>query len=116
MKIEASMIRKTTLPLTLALIGGLCVPGPRICRLPPRGDHRRKETRLPGRVAGQHRHRVFGFGKDSSDKVGVWLESLSADNNNAWSVVNLETVPSVARPAIRIGMRKGTPALFWDGA
>ena len=49
--------------------------------------------------------RVVWFGGDlrvriwstRSDKVAVWLESLSSDHINAWSIVNLETVPSVAR-------------------
>lgn len=52
---------------------------------------------------------VFGFGKDASDRVGVWLESLTSDEINAWSVVNLESVPSVARGALRVAMHKGTP-------
>jgi hypothetical protein len=52
---------------------------------------------------------VFGFGNDSVDRVGVWLESLSGDNINAWSVVNLESIPAVARGALRVTMRKGTP-------
>jgi hypothetical protein len=52
---------------------------------------------------------VFGFGKDSSDRVGVWLESLTSDDINAWSVVNLESMPSVARGPLRVAMRKGTP-------
>ena len=52
---------------------------------------------------------VFGFGKDASDRVAVWLESLTSDDINAWSVVNLESVPSVARVPLRVAMRKGTP-------
>lgn len=52
---------------------------------------------------------VFGFGNASADRVGVWLESLSSDHINAWSVVNLENVPMVARGALRMSMKHGTP-------
>lgn len=57
---------------------------------------------------------VFGFGNDAADRVGVWLESLSSENINAWTAVNLESVPSVARGALRINMRRGTPKELLD--
>ncbi len=52
---------------------------------------------------------VFGFGNDSADRVGIWLESLSSENIDAWSVVNLESIPAGARGVLRMSMRKGTP-------
>lgn len=64
---------------------------------------------FPGVMGGSIAACVFGFGNDSADRVAVWLESLSGDNVNAWSVVNLESVPAVARGALRISMRRGTP-------
>jgi len=104
------MIRKTALPLILlALIGGAqCasaqdLPGAAAETLDG------KKLDFPAALHGSAATCVFGFGKDSSDKVGVWLESLTGDNINAWSVVNLEPTPPVARTAIRLSMRKSTP-------
>jgi hypothetical protein len=68
-----------------------------------------KRVDFPGVMRGAIAACVFGFGKDSTDRVAVWLESLSGDNVNAWSVVNLESAPAVARGALRVSMRKGTP-------
>jgi hypothetical protein len=68
-----------------------------------------KKVEFPTAMHGSISACVFGFGKDSSDKVGVWLESLYGDNVNAWSVVNLEPVPAVARGPIRVSMRIGLP-------
>ena len=68
-----------------------------------------KKLQFPSALRGSVVTCVFGFGKDSSDKAGVWLESLMGDGISAWSVVNLETVPAVVRSTIRIAMRKGTP-------
>jgi len=108
---EVEMIHKSTLPLVLlALIYG--APCARAQGLPATTAETidGKKLDFPGALRGSISTCVFGFGKDSSDKVGVWLESLSADNIDAWSVVNLETVPAVARTAVRISMRKGTPS------
>jgi hypothetical protein len=68
-----------------------------------------KKVNFPDVMYGGVATCVFGFGKDSADRVGVWLESLSSDQINAWSVVNLESVPAMARGALRMTMRKGTP-------
>jgi hypothetical protein len=68
-----------------------------------------KKVNFPDVIYGSVTTCVFGFGNDSADRVGVWLESLSSDHINAWSVVNLESVPAVARGALRMTMRKGTP-------
>ena len=73
-----------------------------------------KRVDFPGVMRGAIAACVFGFGKDSTDRVAVWLESLSGDNVNAWSVVNLESAPAVARGALRISMRKGTPKELMD--
>jgi hypothetical protein len=106
---KMSMLGKTTAPLMLALIGGAL--GVRAQNLPvtPAETIDGKKLVFPTALGGSIAAVVFGFGKDSSDKVGVWLESLSGDNINAWSVVNLETVPSVARGPLRVSMRVGTP-------
>jgi hypothetical protein len=104
------MLHKATLPLTLlAVIGGaLCA---RAQDLPATVAETIDGKRLdfPSVMRGSIATCVFGFGKDSNDKVAVWLESLSGDNINAWSVVNLETVPAVARGPIRVSMRIGAP-------
>jgi hypothetical protein len=68
-----------------------------------------KKVNFPNVMLGSVATCVFGFGNDAANRVGVWLESLSSDNINAWSVVNLESVPAVARGALRISMRQGTP-------
>jgi hypothetical protein len=73
-----------------------------------------KKVNFPNVMLGSVTTCVFGFGNDAADRVGVWLESLSSDNINAWSVVNLESVPSVARGALRINMRRGTPKELLD--
>jgi hypothetical protein len=73
-----------------------------------------KKLDFPAVLRGSVTTCVFGFGNDSVDRVGVWLESLSSDNINAWSVVNLESIPSVARGALRVTMRKGTPKELLD--
>ena len=105
------MIRNTALPFTLlALIGGaLCA---RAQDLPVTAAESidGKKIEFPTALGGSIAVCVFGFGKDSSNKVGVWLESLSGDNINAWSVVNLEKVPAIARGSIRVSMRIGTPS------
>jgi hypothetical protein len=68
-----------------------------------------KKVEFPAVMHGAIATCIFGFGNNSADRVAVWLESLSADNVNAWSVVNLESVPAVARGALRVSMRRGTP-------
>ncbi len=73
-----------------------------------------KRVDFPGVMRGVISTCVFGFGNDAADRVTVWLESLSGDNINAWSVVNLENVPAVARGAVRVSMRKGTPKELLD--
>jgi hypothetical protein len=105
------MIRKTALPLTLlALIGGgLCARAQDLpASIAETIDGKRVD--FPAVMNGSISACVFGFGKDSDDKVTIWLEALSGDNINAWSVVNLEPVPSVARGPIRVSMRVGTPS------
>jgi len=108
------MIRKATPSLTpLALIyGALCMAQSVVAQnLPvtPAETLDGKKLVFPTALRGSLATCVFGFGQGSSDKVGVWLEALSGDNVNAWSVVNLETVASVARGPIRVSMRVGTP-------
>lgn len=109
METEASMIGTTALPGTLlALLGeALCA---RAQDLPVTAAETLdgKKLEFPAALRGSISTCVFGFGKDLSDKVGVWLESLTSDSINAWSVVNVETTPSVARSTIRMSMRRGT--------
>jgi hypothetical protein len=105
------MIRKAALPLTLlALLGGAFSATAQ--DLPAANAETIDGTRVrfPDMMRGSVAACVFGFGKDSTDKVAVWLESLTGNNINAWSVVNLEPVPSIARGPIRVSMRVGTPA------
>jgi|HubBroStandDraft_1064217.scaffolds.fasta_scaffold358816_1 hypothetical protein len=73
-----------------------------------------KKLDFPAAMRGSVATCVFGFGNDSVNRVGVWLESLSSDNINAWSVVNLESIPGVARGALRVSMRQGTPKELLD--
>ncbi len=73
-----------------------------------------KKLGFPSVLFGSVATCVFGFGQNSGDKVAVWLESLSSDHINAWSIVNLETVPSVARGALRVSMRIGMPKDLLD--
>ena len=92
------MIRRSALPFALlALIGGALSATAQGLPATTAETIDGKKTDFPAALRGSIRTCVFGFGKDSSDKVGVWLESLSADNIDAWSVVNLETVPAIAR-------------------
>jgi hypothetical protein len=104
------MIRNAALPLTLlALIGGSQYAKSQDLPVTAAETIDGKKLEFPTALRGSIATCVFGFGEDSADKVGVWLESLSGDNINAWSVVNLETVPSVARGTLRVSMRIGTP-------
>lgn len=73
-----------------------------------------KKMDFPAVLRGSIATCVFGFGNDSVDRVGVWLESLASDNINAWSVVNLETTPAGARGVLRMSMRVGTPKELLD--
>jgi len=73
-----------------------------------------KKLDFPSALRGVVTTCVFGFGKDSADKVTVWLESLSSDNVNAWSIVNLESMPSGSRGVIRKTMTIGTPKNLLD--
>lgn len=73
-----------------------------------------RKVDFPGVMGGAIATCIFGFGKDSGDRVAVWLESLSSDNINAWSIVNLESAPAVTRGALRLSMRKGTPKQLLD--
>jgi hypothetical protein len=68
-----------------------------------------KKVDFPAALKGSIAVCVFGFGRESSDKVTVWLENLFADGMNAWSVVNIESVKAPARTVIRMTMKKGTP-------
>jgi hypothetical protein len=112
-KMEASMIRKTAPPLILfALLSGAVGASAQDLPVTAAETIDGKKLDFPTGLRGSIATCVFGFGKDSADKVGVWLESLSGDNINAWSVVNLETLPSVARGPVRVSMRIGiSPAL-----
>jgi hypothetical protein len=69
-----------------------------------------KKVDFPAALRGSISVCVFGFGRETSDKVGVWLENLTADGVNAWSVVNIESTPAPARMVVRMTMRRGTPA------
>lgn len=76
-----------------------------------------KSFDFPAMMRGSITACIFGFGNEdaAADRVGVWLENLSGDGVNAWSVVNLETIPSgVARAALRVYMRKGTPKNLYE--
>lgn len=74
-----------------------------------------KSFEFPTLMRGKAAACIFGFGNESVDRVGVWLENLSSDGVNAWSVVNLETIPSgVARTALRVVMRQGTPKELYE--
>jgi len=104
------MIRNTALPFTLlALIGGALCARAQDLPVTTAESMDGKKLEFPTALRGSIVTCVFGFGKDSSNKVGVWLESLSGDNINAWSVVNLEKVPAIARGSVRVSMRIGTP-------
>ncbi|HEY1760503.1 MAG TPA: hypothetical protein VGG72_34330 [Bryobacteraceae bacterium] len=105
------MIPGSAFPLTLlALMGGALSLKAQDLPVAPAETIDGKKLEFPTALRGSIATCVFGFGKDSADKVDIWLESLSGDNINAWSVVNLETVPAVARGTIRVSMRIGTPA------
>jgi hypothetical protein len=69
-----------------------------------------KKVEFPAAIRGAVSVVVFGFDRDSNDKITVWLESLTADGVNAWTVANLENVTLLARPAVRMNLRKGVPA------
>jgi hypothetical protein len=86
------MIRKTALPG-----GALCA---RAQDLPVTAAETLdgKKLEFPTALVGSISTCVFGFGKDS----------LTSDSVNAWSVVNVETTPAVARSTIRMSMRRGT--------
>ena len=73
-----------------------------------------KKVNFPVVMRGEIATCVFGFGNDSANKVTVWLESLSSDQINAWSVVNLENMPSMSRGALRMTMKHGTPKELLD--
>jgi hypothetical protein len=104
------MFRRTLLPLTLpALIGGALCARAQDLPVTTAETIDGKKLEFPATLRGSISTCVFGFGKGSSDKVGAWLESLTGDHINAWSVANLEIAPAIARSAIRISMRKGTP-------
>jgi hypothetical protein len=104
------MIRSTALPFTvIVLIGGALCARAQDLPVTTAESIDGKKLEFPTALRGNIVTCVFGFGQDSSNKVGVWLESLSGDNINAWSVVNLEKVPAIARGSIRVSMRIGTP-------
>ena len=69
-----------------------------------------KKVDFPGALRGTVSVCVFGFGRESSNKTGVWLENLAGDGINAWSVVNIESSAAPTRAVVRMTMRKGTPA------
>jgi hypothetical protein len=69
-----------------------------------------KHIDFPGALRGSISVVVFGFGRDSSNKTGIWLENLTGDGINAWSLVNIESSAAPTRMVIRRTMRKGTPA------
>ncbi len=69
---------------------------------------------FPTALAGKTAVCVFGFSKGAGDRTKVWMERLSHDGIDAWSVANLEKAPAMVRGMIRGGMRKGTPASQLD--
>jgi len=69
-----------------------------------------KKVDFPAVLHGAVSAVAFGFDKDSNDKITVWLESLTGDGINAWALANIENMTTLARPAIRMNLRKGTPA------
>ena len=68
-----------------------------------------KKVEFPAVLRGAISTVVFGFDKDSNDKITVWLESLTSEGINAWALANIENTTTLARPAIRMNLRKGTP-------
>jgi hypothetical protein len=68
-----------------------------------------KKVDFPAALRGKISVCVFGFGRESSDKLTVWLENLSADDIDAWSVANIESSAAPTRTVIRMTMKKGTP-------
>jgi hypothetical protein len=104
------MLRRATLALTrLVILGAALSAVAQDLPVTTAETIDGKKIQFPSDLRGSIVTCVFGFGRDSSDKAGVWLESLHGDGINAWSVVNLETAPSIARSTIRVAMRKGTP-------
>ena len=69
-----------------------------------------KKVEFPAVLHGAISTVIFGFDKDSNDKITVWLENLTSDGINAWALANIENATTLARPAIRMNLRKGTPA------
>jgi hypothetical protein len=57
---------------------------------------------------------VFGFSKEAGDRTKVWMNQLSQDGINAWTIADLEGAPTLVRPMIRSSMRKATPKPLLD--
>ena len=68
-----------------------------------------QKLEFPGALAGKPAVCVFGFSKEAGDRTKVWMNRLTQDGINAWSVANLEGAPALVRGMIRSSMRKGTP-------
>jgi|HubBroStandDraft_4_1064222.scaffolds.fasta_scaffold214334_1 hypothetical protein len=68
-----------------------------------------QKVEFPAALAGKPAVCVFGFSKEAGDRIKVWMNRLTQDGINAWSVANLEGAPVLVRGMIRSSMRKGTP-------
>jgi hypothetical protein len=68
-----------------------------------------QKLEFPTALAGKPAVCVFGFSKEAGDRTKVWMNRLTQDGINAWSVANLEGAPALVRGMIRGSMRKGTP-------
>jgi hypothetical protein len=73
-----------------------------------------EKLEFPSALAGKASVCVFGFSQESGDAVKVWMNQLSKDGINAWSIAELESSPRLMRGVIRKGMRKSTPPQLLD--
>ncbi len=62
---------------------------------------------FPSALAGKPTVCVFSFSREAGEAVGVWMNRLTRDGVDSWSVANLEGAPSLLRGMIRGSMRKG---------
>lgn len=92
--------------LLLAAIGGQAQVPPPLVRAQTMNG---KKVNFPVIMQGGIATCVFGFGTNSADPVTVWLESLTADGVNAWSVVNLEKLPKGSATVLRMALKHGVP-------
>ena len=69
---------------------------------------------FPTALAGKAAVCVFGFSKEAGDGTKIWMNRLSQDGINSWSIADLEKAPAMVRGMIRASMRRGTPASQLD--